>query len=220
MSALVSVPDDLLPMTAKEPSLASAASAYPYALAAAVGKDMPHRTAAPTEADTRLALSDQVGTQEFSARIQLLVRRAGGANALAQYCGVTERTVRNWSHGRSDISRDRCLVLARAMRISPLWLISGEGRMSIEQAEPEPATPDAREREAGVDSERLAAALQVLQSYIALAGGSLSIAQRAEAVVELYGLLAQPGPIDAERFIAFHRRLAAYLRANRQALIA
>lgn len=220
MSALVSVSDDQLTVTAKETSPAPAASAYPYALAAAVGKDLPRRALHSTEADATLALSAEADTQEFSARVHLLVKRAGGASALAQCCGVTERTVRNWSHGRSDISRDRCLVLARAMRISPLWLISGEGRMSAEQLEPEAAAPDAREREAGVDSERLAAALQVLQSYIALAGGSLSIAQRAEAVVELYGLLAQPGPIDADRFIAFHRRLAAYLRANRQALIA
>ncbi|SFR91984.1 hypothetical protein SAMN05216570_0626 [Dyella sp. OK004] len=82
-----------------------------------------------------------------------------------------------------------------------------------------PPVVDAPDRRSSVDSERLAAALQVLQSYIVLAGGSLGVAQRAEAVAELYGMLAQPGPSDAGRLIAFHKMLAAYLRSNRQALI-
>ena len=219
MSALVSVSDDVMAITAKEASPASAASAYPYAFAALAGKEPPDRTAGPTETDATLASSRLADTQNFSARVHLLVKRAGSASALAQCCGVTERTVRNWSHGRSDISRDRCLMLARAMRISPLWLISGEGEMSADPSQSTPPVAGLSQRPAGVDSERLAAALQVLQSYIALAGGSLSVAQRAEAVVELYGLLAQPGPIDADRLIAFHRRLGACLRSNRQALI-
>lgn len=198
MSALVCTPDDALAAAARE-----TASAYPYGLSAAVGK-----------ADARLALSAYTEAQNFSARMHLLIKRAGGTTVLARCCGVTARTVRNWSDGHGDISRERCLRLARAMHVSPLWLMSGEGDMTDEAAEQAPA------QRRGVDSELLAAALQVLQSYIVLAGGSLSIAQRAEAIVELYGILAQPGPADAGRVIAFHKTLAAWLRSNHQALTA
>jgi len=92
--------------------------------------------------------------------------------------------------------------------------------MSDGQAGLAPPADDARGHHQGVDAERLAAALQVLQSYIVLAGGSLSTAQRAEAVAELYGLLAQPGPTDAGRLIAFHKLLAALLRSHQQAATA
>lgn len=200
MSAMVCAPDDALAVAARE-----TASAYPYAfgIEGQGGK-----------ADTKLALPAYTEAQNFPARMHLLIKRAGGTSALARCCGVTARTVRNWSDGHGDISRERCLRLARAMRISPLWLMSGEGGMTDEAAEQAPAP------RRGVDSELLAAALQVLQSYIVLAGGSLSVAQRAEAIVELYGILAQPGPADAGRVIAFHKRLAAWLRSNHQALTA
>jgi transcriptional regulator with XRE-family HTH domain len=165
------------------------------------------------------------GTQDFSARIRLLIERVGSARVLAQVCGVTARTVRNWRNGHGDVPRERCLVLARALGISPLWLICGEGSMEGDMAggpaeHVPPATHAPTHWAAGVDSERLAAALQVLQSYIVLAGGSLNLAQRAEAIVELYEMLAQPGPSDPGRLVAFHKTLATYLRSNRQALIA
>lgn len=219
MSALVSMPDDALMVAARETPSGPAASTRPLAFGTAVGKDEPSEAGEPAVAVATLPPSAPADAQDFSARIHLLIERAGGAGALARCCGVTERTVRNWCHGRGDISRDRCLVLARALRVSPLWLITGEGCMTGGPAKHSPPVVEAPDRRSSVDSERLAAALQVLQSYIVLAGGSLSIAQRAEAVVELYGLLAQPGPSDAERLIAFHKMLAAYLRSNRQALI-
>jgi len=185
--ALAVMPRDLVP--------AAAASAYSFPRAA--------------ETDANPSPAKTIDEQDFSARMRLLVERAGGTGALAACCGVTARTVRNWCNGHSDISRERCLVLARAMRISPLWLISGEGGMAEASAEPAPAA----ERLRDVDSVRLAAALQVLQSYIVLVGGSLSIAQRAEALAELYDMLAQPGPADATRVVAFHKTLAARLRS-------
>ncbi|MGO4702535.1 YdaS family helix-turn-helix protein [Dyella sp. 2RAB6] len=154
---------------------------------------------------------------DFSERIQLLIERVGGVGALARCCGVTARTVNNWSRGRGDISRHRCVVLARALRISPLWLVSGEGGMTDGEAMHAPPAIDAPARRGSLDPARLAAALQVLQSYIVLAGGSLSIAQRAELVVDLYGMLAGPGPAEAARVMAFHKTLAGYLHGNRQA---
>lgn len=216
MSALVSMPDGALVVAARETSPGPTASTRPFAFGTAVGEDEPSEAGEPAVAVATLAPAD---AQDFSARIHRLIEHAGGASALARCCGVAERTVRNWRHGRGDISRERCLVLARALRVSPLWLISGEGCMTGGPAKHAPPVVDAPDRRSSVDSERLAAALQVLQSYIVLAGGSLSVTQRAEAVVELYGMLAQPGPSDAGRLIAFHKMLAAYLRSNRQALV-
>jgi transcriptional regulator with XRE-family HTH domain len=211
------MPDGALTVAAKEAPARRTAPLQSLALAAATGNDRPDRIAPPVAALSPAARTD---TQDFAARIRLLIERVGGTGALAQCCGVSESTVRNWRNGHSDISRERCLVLSRALRISLLWLITGEGGMTGDAAESPPTAIDAAERRPGVDSARLAAALQVLQSYIALAGGSLNLAQRAEAVAELYGMLAQPGPSDADRLIAFHATLAAYLRSNRQAVIA
>ena len=195
------------------------AAARPFAFTAS-DEPAPGKTGRPSGPAAPVCAPAQAGTPEFAARIRLLVERAGGTGALARCCGVTERTVRNWRNGRGDLSRERCLALARALGVSPLWLISGEGAMTAAppaHAQPSPSAPPGP---SGLDSERLAAALQVLQSYIVLAGGSLSLAQRAEAAVELYNLLAPQGSGDVGRLIAFHRTLAACLRSNRQALIA
>ena len=171
--------------------------------------------------------------RSLSARIQWLIRSAGSASAIARSCGVSEGTVRNWRDGHSDMSRERCVILAQALGISLLWLVSGEGAM---RTEPHPAVAAARAdapvhadaieatSHAGtpaVDSRRLAAALRLLQSYIGLAGGSLDPSQRADVLVELYELLGRASePGHAERLIAFHATLGNLLRGNRRALIA
>ena len=204
MSVLAFVPD-------RAPAAAAtAASAHAAAMGSGRSGDGMH-----VQVGVRPAQTAEDETQRFAHRIRLLVERVGGAGELARRCGVTSRSVRNWCHGRADISRARCLVLAQALHISPLWLISGEGRMSDEPAELH-SGDDAQARQPSVDSGRLAAALQILQSYLALTGGSLSNAQRAEAVVALYGLLDRPGPLDAGRMVAFHTMLATWLRCQRQ----
>ena len=207
------MPDGIAAAAAREAPPASAASIHPFALAAGAQRESVDSTAT----DARLAPAAATYAMDFPARIQSLIERAGGASALARYCGVTARTVRTWCDGRGDISRGRCVALARTLRVSPMWLLTGEGCMSDGQAESAPPFDDARKQRQGVDAARLAAALQVLQSYIALAGGSLSTAQRAEAVAELYGLLAQQGPPDPARLIAFHKLLGALLRGRQQA---
>jgi hypothetical protein len=66
-----------------------------------------------------------------------------------------------------------------------------------------------------IDSRRLAAALKLLQSYIALIGGSLSPLQRAGALAELYEILGDAddsGRID--RLVAFQTALNGHLRQN------
>lgn len=162
-------------------------------------------------ADAEPAVPSPSGAKGFPARVQWLGERAGGMDALAQCCGVTARTVRNWCGGRSDISRERCVALARAQRVSLLWLVSGEGTMAGDPPVPVRAG-DAPDHRAGVAPGLLADALRLVQSYLVLTGGALSVMRHAEAVAELYGLLAKPGSIDVDGIVAFHERLAAGLR--------
>jgi transcriptional regulator with XRE-family HTH domain len=198
-------------------------------------------TAAPTgaslagEAGPAVAtppLPAQVAAQDFAVRIRLLINRAGSTHALARCCGVSESTVRNWRDGHSDMSRGRCVVLADAMGISLLWLITGEGTMKAgphtDEAVAEARLParfagtqaTPRCRPWAIEPRQLAAALRLLQSYIGLAGGSLDSPQRAEVLSQLYELLGRAGePGHAERLITFHATLGNFLRDNRRALI-
>jgi|GEM_PF-953064 len=176
-------------------------------------------------ADTALGLS---------ARIQWLIRTEGSASAIARSCGVSEGTVRNWRDGHSDMSRERCVILAQALGISLLWLVSGEGAMRVEPRAAAATTTFAdsptptgaiegtpRARTPAVDARLLGSALRLLQSYIGLAGGSLDPSQRADVLVELYELLGRAGePGHAERLIAFHATLGNLLRGSRRTLIA
>jgi hypothetical protein len=199
----------------------------------------PLRSGAPCDGfanDMRLASSQAPAeaASSLAARIQLLIHIAGSASAIARHCGVSEGTVRNWRDGHSDMSRERCVILARALDISLLWLVAGEGAMRTESpaavATAVPATPAIQAEavearlQAGtpaVDSRLLASALRLLQSYIGLAGGSLDPSHRADALVELYELLGRASePGHAERLIAFHASLGNLLRGNRCALIA
>jgi len=181
---------------------------------------------APSQAPANTALS-------LSTRIQWLIRTEGSASAIARSCGVSEGTVRNWRDGHSDMSRERCVILAQALGISLLWLVAGEEAMRVE---PRPAVAmahaaapvraDAIEPvlQAGmpaVDARLLASTLRLLQSYIGLAGGSLDPSQRADVLVELYELLGRASePGHAERLIAFHATLGNLLHGGRRTLIA
>jgi len=171
---------------------------------------------------------------DLSQRIRVLIKAEGGASVIARRCGFSEGTVRNWRDGHHDISRERCVVLARTLGISLLWLSTGEGSMKHEAAAPTThaahAPAPAADIDAGagavarapsVDPRRLAASLRLLQSYVGLAGGSLDPAQRADATAELYELLAHAGePGHADRLLAFHAALKEQLRSRRDALVA
>jgi hypothetical protein len=183
-------------------------------------------------ASTALAPAAPAALHELSRRIHLLIESEGSASAIARRCGFSEGTVRNWRDGHHDISRERCVILARTLGISLLWLITGEGAMK-DQATARtalsvhaPAAAVGTETDTGihagtVDPRRLAAALRLLQSYVGLAGGSLDPTQRAGAVAELYELLARAGEAGhADRMLAFHAALKEQLRSRRDALVA
>lgn len=179
------------------------------------------------------AKTDPDDAQDLAIRMRLLIAREGGASALARRCGCSEGTVRSWRDGHSDPSRARCVALARALNISLQWLVTGEGPMhpqsserrddaSDKSAPPPVATTlvPATSSASGIDAQRLAATLKLLQSYICLVGGSLNTDQRAEVVAELYGLLCDAGELhEVDRLIAFHNKLGAQLRNGRASLI-
>lgn len=167
--------------------------------------------------------------RDLPARIRLLIAQEGGASAMARRCSCSEATVRSWREGQSDLSRMRCITLARALGVSLMWLVSGEGPMRLidETTEGRMAgicddnqNSAAPANASGIDPQRLAATLRLLQSYVCMIGGSLDPTQRADIVAELYRLLGAFGsPQSVDDVIAFHARLAVQVRARKAMLI-
>lgn len=181
--------------------------------------------AVETAASTEVATTPAHGLPE---RIRRLIDLQGSATAIAERCGFSAGAVRSWRDGHSDISRERCVTMARVLGISLLWLVAGEGPMRVgrEDANRPPAisaTPAGDQhgvpdipRAASLDSKLLAAALRLLQSYIGLVGGSLDPATRADLLAELYGILGRAqdsGHVD--RLVVFHNTLCDQLRRHR-----
>ncbi|WP_082542847.1 YdaS family helix-turn-helix protein [Rhodanobacter sp. Root561] len=175
------------------------------------------------DADTAQGLPD---------RIRRLIKLEGSAAAIADRCGFSAGAVRNWRDGHSDISRERCITMARALGVSLLWLVAGEGPMhasdessrpvrlapaaAVEQVASKPEPLSSPSPAAGVDPQLLAASLRLLQSYIGLLGGSLDQATRAGLLAELYGVLGHsPGAEQVDRLMTFHNKLNVNLRSNR-----
>jgi hypothetical protein len=176
----------------------------------------------------------------LAARMKLLIRSEGSMASIARRCGFSEGAVRSWRDGQSDISRERCVVMAKTLNVSLIWLITGEGPMRAECNDAHSSSQLASQgdlRAAGaanyvalkkdananststhanrsaVNPRLLASALRLLQSYIGLLGGSLNPMQRADVLAELYDILGsaeEPGYID--RLIAFHANLSAQMR--------
>jgi hypothetical protein len=159
------------------------------------------------------------------ARMQQLIELHGGTAVIAEQCGFSEGAVRSWRDGRGDISRERCVTIARTLGISLPWLVAGEGPMSTEAKVP--ALPQATSgtpsvsaqdtpRTPMLDARLLAAALRLLQSYIGLVGGSLDPNARADRLAELYDILGHAGSsTHASRLIDFHHTLGEQLRRDR-----
>jgi hypothetical protein len=177
-----------------------------------------------------LAMQASAPSVSLAARVQLLIKTGGGVGAIARRCGFSEGAVRSWRDGYSDISRERCVVLAQALGISLLWLVAGEGCMAERAsglstgapageatALPMPGLPASSTdaRTPAIDPRRLAAALKLLQSYIGLIGGSLTSLQRADALAELYDILGGADDLGhTDRLIAFQTALNLHLRRN------
>lgn len=165
----------------------------------------------PTDAPT--ADARPAATHGLAARIRLLIQTVGSASELARRCGFSEGAVRSWRDGHSDISRERCVTIARTLGVSLPWLVCGEGTMRPD--------PPPHARAASIDPQRLAASLRLLQSYIGLIGGALEPGQRALAAAELYELLGRAGEAEhADRMLHFHAALRERVHQRHTALVA
>jgi hypothetical protein len=164
----------------------------------------------------------------FADRIKLLIQRVGSATEIARMCGFSEGVVRSWRDGNTDPSRARCVTLARTLGISLVWLVAGEGAIvpDMDQAggEEQRSTetthrlhPDSRGTlgvpGAAVDSQRLTAAMRILQSELDLAGHPLALADHTDLLATLYAALGPGGTrVDTDAMLLFTRQLAERIR--------
>src|SRR5690349_21062228 len=160
----------------------------------------------PTDTATPMSKSSpQVSGGTFADRIRLLIQRVGSATEIARMCGFSEGVVRSWRDGNTDPSRARCVTLARTLGISLVWLVAGEGAIVPEMDQrgfDEPFTTETAHRprprhngmgaqmlevhhSAGVDTQRLNAAMRILQSELELAGQPLALAENTDLLASL-----------------------------------
>ncbi|MGN6280967.1 helix-turn-helix domain-containing protein [Frateuria sp.] len=170
--------------------------------------------------------SESTGT--FADRIKLLIQRVGSATEIARMCGFSEGVVRSWRDGNTDPSRARCVTLARTLGISLVWLVAGEGAIlpDVDQSGIDEQTtsdttlrPRARldgsgghvleVQSVGVDTQRLNAAMRILQSELELTGQRLSLADHSDLLAKLYEAVGPGGMrVDTDAMLTFNRQLA------------
>lgn len=186
--------------------------------------------AMPTTADT------------FADRIKLLIHKVGSVTEIARMCGFSEGVVRSWRDGHTDPSRARCVTLARTLGVSLIWLVAGEGAMQadtgVSNIASDQNTSDTAQLDRhrsklhsaatslqasgmAMDAERLNTALTILQSELDLGQSRLTLAESADLLVELYGLLGPGGQsMDARAMVAFNHRLAERIRQTKNSAAA
>ncbi|UGB38005.1 helix-turn-helix domain-containing protein [Frateuria soli] len=164
----------------------------------------------------------------FADRIKVLIKRVGSVTEIARMCGFSEGVVRSWRDGNTDPSRARCVTLARTLGISLVWLVAGEGAIQPEvdlasldrqdttdgRRQPQPRLDGAVSQAlgstaTGVDTQRLHAAMRILQSELELAGQRLSLADHTDLLAKLYEAVGPGGMrVDTDAMLAFNRQLA------------
>ncbi|MGN6383023.1 MAG: transcriptional regulator [Dyella sp.] len=161
-------------------------------------------------------------SSSFADRIQLLAKHFHGATEIGRRCGFSESLVRSWRDGKSDPSRARCLVLARTLGVSLIWLMTGEGAMwagdgdGIAGPMPEASAyaPGLLDMGAGgsasLDAQRTSIALRVLCGVVELSAGGSVPAELSAMLERVYDMLGPGGQvIDAVAMIEFLGRLAS-----------
>lgn len=175
--------------------------------------------------------------ESFSDRIKLLINKVGSATEIARRCGFSEGVVRSWRDGNTDPSRGRCVTMARTLGISLVWLVAGEGNVQLDVQNKTADESHTSEQMAthglddgagkvsrhavghrpdAIDTRRLLAAMNMLQSELALADSSISLNDNPQIISELYDVLGPGGKlVDTESMVRFNQRLAARIQRER-----
>lgn len=166
----------------------------------------------------------------FADRIRFLIQRVGSATEIARMCGFSEGVVRSWRDGNTDPSRARCVTLARTLGISLVWLVAGEGAIAADVDQPsgdEQYSTETTHRlrlhgmsaqildshSNGMDTQRLHAAMRILQSELDLAGNPFTLAENTDLLASLYEALGPGGTrVDTDAMLVFNRKLAERIR--------
>lgn len=163
-------------------------------------------------------------SSSFADRIELLAKHFHGATEIGRRCGFSESLVRSWRDGKSDPSRARCLVLARVLGVSLVWLMTGEGAMWAGDAIDgvgEPPRVDAGAHAPGLldvgkgasssfDAKRTSIALRVLCGVIELSSDGCLPGELSGMLERVYDMLGPSGQvIDATAMTEFLSRLAS-----------
>jgi transposase-like protein len=141
----------------------------------------------------------------FQQRVKALIRAVGSVAEVSRKCGIPESTVKKWSDGISDPSRERCVALAMGTGASILWIVTGEGPMWASEAASDKASQPSRP-----DLGTLRAAAEVLERALADVDATTDAAGRAELLVAIYDLLEHGSALDAaQRVVATMLRAAS-----------
>lgn len=165
--------------------------------------------------------------ETFADRIKQLIKHVGSVTKIARMCGFSEGVVRSWRDGHTDPSRARCVTLARALGISLVWLVAGEGSPSIAraaiatEAQASEETIDIPRRSERshtpaikglatntVDAQRLDTAIRILHSELSLVENRLSLADNADLLGKLYEMVGPGGAhVNALAMVEFNQQL-------------
>lgn len=153
-----------------------------------------------------------MSTDQFTSRMNILIRRAGSAAALARLAGVSESVVRKWRDGTSEPSRDHCVAIAKADGCSVGWLVAGEGPERMDGNE---STSHSRSQAVRLDVVRLTSAVHLLEMALDLAGRDMTPADKADLIADLYGWLADHGDaLTPNNVVDLNQYLSARLKAQ------
>lgn len=172
--------------------------------------------------------------ETFADRIKMLIRQVGSVTQIARMCGFSEGVVRSWRDGHTDPSRARCVTLARALGLSLIWVVAGEGSPALDRittaaeaqgSEEVLSAPDARRIPVGkaiagaavVDRQRLDTAVRMLQSELSLTENPLILAENTDLLSRLYEILGPGGAqMDAHAMVEFNQQLGERIRMARR----
>lgn len=148
---------------------------------------------------------------QFTDRMNVLIRRAGSAAALARSAGVSESVVRKWRDGTSEPSREHCVAIAKADGCSVGWLVAGDGPERLDGRE---GASQRHSQFVRLDVGRLKSSARLLEMALDLAGKEMTPADKADLIVDLYGWLADHGDaLTPDNVVDLNQYLSARLKA-------